>query len=159
MFCTRRVKRDNVPHERMIARMAKALLWPPCRLGEDVCDLLPDIEFFINDVRYLGEADTGHVKKPQVQCRWKKYARAQEELQESNPNDQLDTVLVVTNSEDRLQDLLEWSEQIAEFGCFTTLDELTADPFGRVWHQIGQEKREKLIEPVGKVLDNVLQTC
>lgn len=117
------------------------------------------LSFFINDVRYLGEADTGQMKRPQVQGRWRKYARAQQALLEADPNAQLDTVLVITTSEDRLKDLLDWSEEIADVACFITLDDLIADPFGRVWRQIGQAKRVKLIDPVGKGVGKVLETC
>ena len=72
---------------------------------------------------------------------------------------QLDTALVVTSSEDRLKDLLDWSEGIADVAIFTTLDELLADPFGRVWREIGQEKRVKLIDPVEKCVGKVLEMC
>ncbi len=132
LYSTRQIR--NLEHEWNVGQVWKALGWPDIHTGSEVDrTILPDAELFLGEYKYFLELDTGSMKRSQVEARWRHYEAVEE------------AVLVVTLSESRLRDLLRWSD----IGCFTTLEKLQENPWGKIW--MTPEGVEKAIDkPVTK---------
>ncbi|MCA9028594.1 MAG: hypothetical protein KDA86_25525 [Planctomycetaceae bacterium] len=122
-----KLKTDNLFHSVLETKVVKAYGWAPCNRFDDVGSLRPDVELFLNNSKFNIELDTGEMKRNQVQGRWDNYAMANE------------SVHVITPYQDRLCDLLRWSEAIEGLGHFALLDDVLSDPFGAIWAMVGDE--------------------
>lgn len=84
--------------------------------------LLPDATMFFPDgARHHVELDTGSMSERQVRERWTKYALCR------------DALLIVTLSEARLEQVLEWSGAVSKIASVTVLKEFVQNPMGEVW--------------------------
>lgn len=91
---------------------------------------LPDAKGFSSDgiIRIETDCDTMGYRK--VLARWKKYEACEDDL-----------LIVVAakhrSSEERLRELVEWSDAIDAIAYFTTIERFLADPQGEVWEDRG----------------------
>lgn len=137
VYCTPtwRPHRRCLAHERLATRLQ--LLYPQGRWerGYDFGHPYPDAKVLLGGVWYFVEADND----TEGQKKWRRRVDAYAKLD--------DTVLVVTTSDDRVEQLLSWSDGF-ETACFTTIDRVRADPWGKVWKTI-ERQEVSLVKPVG----------
>jgi hypothetical protein len=127
VYCTRKIKSDNVLHEVICTKVARAYGWPSCNRFDEVGPLLPDMEMYMGGKLFNIEIDTGEMKRDQVQRRWSNYAMANESL------------LVVTPYKTRLEDLLRWSGEVKDLAYFAVLQDVINDPHGDIWERVDDE--------------------
>jgi len=103
----------------------------------------PDAEMTIGKKRFFVELDTGEETHRQVRAKWSRNYR------HVRPGLQTDFLLVVTLKSDRIDELIRNAKQVSQLALFTSLAEVQADPFGKVWTAVDGQKA-RIAKPKNK---------
>ena len=87
----------------------------------------PDAEMSIGSKRFFVELDTGEETHRQVRLKWSQNYRKIRFGQHA------DFLLVVTLKKSRIPELARNAKQVSSLALFTCLDDVLADPHGKVW--------------------------